>query len=148
MEGSKRKGINVGSLYSSIEVTSSPEYLAYIRYSGVVWTWANGVPPLRFDSVLFTPWMTLVKPFNLSVPLSLHLRCRNNNYQFSSFTQSCPTLCNPMDCSMPGFPEHHQLLKLAQTCVHWVSDAIQPSHPQSSPSPLAFNLSQNQGLFQ
>ena len=68
--------------------------------------------------------------------------------QFSSITQSCPTLCNPMDCSMPGLPVHHQLPELPQTHVHWVSDAIQPSHPLSSPSPLAFNLSQHQGLFQ
>ena len=146
MEGSKRKGINVGSLYSSIKVTSSPEYLAHTRYS-VVWAWANGVPPSKFDSVLFIRWMTLVKSINLSV-LSPHLRSRNNNYHFSSFAQSCPTLCNPMDCSMPGFPVHHQLLKLAQTHVHQVSDAIQPSHPHSYPSPLAFNLSQHQGLFQ
>ena len=55
-------------------------------------------------------------------------------------------LCNPMDCSTPGFPVHHQLLKLAQTHVHWVSDTIQPSHPLSSPSPPALNLSQHQGL--
>ena len=67
--------------------------------------------------------------------------------QFSSVTQSCPTLCNPMDCSMPGFPVHYQLPELAQTHVHWVSDAIQPTHPLSSPSPPAFNLSQHQGLF-
>ena len=66
-----------------------------------------------------------------------------NRYQFS---QSCPTLCDPMDCSMPGIPVHHQLVKLAQTHVHRVSDAIQLSHPQSSPSP-AFSLSQHQGLF-
>ena len=61
--------------------------------------------------------------------------------------QSCLTLCNPMDCSTPGFFSLHHLPKLAQTHVHWVSDAIQPSHPLSSPSP-AFNLSQHQGLFQ
>jgi len=60
--------------------------------------------------------------------------------QFSSTTQSCPTLCNPMDCSMPGFPVHHQLPELAQTHVHWVGDSIQPSHPLSSPSSPAFNL--------
>ena len=63
-------------------------------------------------------------------------------------TQSCPTLCNPMDCSMPGFPVHQQLLEPTQTHVRRVSDAIQPSHPLSSPSPPAFNLSQHQGLFQ
>ena len=56
-------------------------------------------------------------------------------------------LCDPMDCSMPGFPVHHQLLELAQIHVHQVGDAIQPSHPLSSPSPPAFNLSQHQGLF-
>ena len=56
------------------------------------------------------------------------------------------TLWDPMDCSTPGFPVHHQLLELAQTHVHWVSDAIQPSHPLLSPSPPAFNLSQHQGL--
>ena len=66
---------------------------------------------------------------------------------FSSVTQSFPTLCDPMDCSMPGLPVLHQPLELAQTHVHWVGDAIQPSHPLSSPSPPAFNLSQHQGLF-
>ena len=55
--------------------------------------------------------------------------------QFSSVAQLCPTLCNPMDCSTPDFPVHHQLPEVAQTHVHWVSDAIQPSHPLSSPSP-------------
>ena len=69
-------------------------------------------------------------------------------YDFSSVAQSCLTLCNLMDCSMLGFPVHHQLLELAQTHVHRVGDAIQPSHPLSVPSPLAFNLSQHQGLFQ
>ena len=68
--------------------------------------------------------------------------------QFSSVTQLCPTLCDPMDCSMPGLPVHHQLPELAQTHVHWASDAIQPSHPLLSPSPAVFNLSQHQGLFQ
>ena len=67
--------------------------------------------------------------------------------QFSSGAQSSPTLCNPMDCSTPGFTVHHQLPELAQTQVHRVCDAIQPSHPLSSPSPPAFNLSQPQGLF-
>ena len=68
--------------------------------------------------------------------------------QFSSVAQSCPILCDPMNCSTPGFPVHHQLLELTQTHVHRVSDAIQPSHPLSSLSPPVFNLSQHQGLFQ
>ena len=62
-------------------------------------------------------------------------------------TYSCPSLWDPMDCSTPGFPVHHQLPKLTQTHVHWVCDAIQPSHPLSSPSLPTFNLSQHQGLF-
>ena len=66
----------------------------------------------------------------------------------SSVAESCPTLCNPMDCSRLGFPVHHQLPKLAQTHVHRVSDAIQPSHSLSSPSPPTFNVSQSQGPFQ
>ena len=67
--------------------------------------------------------------------------------QFSSVAQSCLTHCNPMDCSMPGSPVHHQLPELTQTHVHWVGDAIKPSHPLSSPSPPTFNLSQHQDLF-
>ena len=67
--------------------------------------------------------------------------------QFSSVSQSCPTLCNPMNRSMSGHPVHHQLLEFTQTHVHRVGDAIQPSHPLSSPSPPAPNPSQHQGLF-
>ena len=71
-----------------------------------------------------------------------------SSVQFSSVAQSCLTLCDPMDCSTPGFPVHHQLLELTQTHVHQVGDAIQPSHLLLSPSPPAFNFSQYQGLFQ
>ena len=67
---------------------------------------------------------------------------------YCSFTKSCLTLCDRMDCNTPGFPVLHHLPEFAQTHVHWVDDAIQPSHSLLSPSPLAFNLSQNQGLFQ
>ena len=65
----------------------------------------------------------------------------------SSVAQLCPTLRNNMDCSRPGLPAHHQLPEFTQTHVNWVGDAIQQSHPLSSPSPPAFNLSQHQGLF-
>ena len=68
--------------------------------------------------------------------------------QIRSVTQSCPTLCNPMNRSTPGLPVHHQLPEFTQTHVHRVSDAIQPSHPLLSPSPLAPNPSQHQSLFQ
>ena len=67
---------------------------------------------------------------------------------FSSVAQLCQTLCSPVDCSTPGLPVHHHLPELAQTHVHPVGDAIQPSHPLSSPSPSAFSLSQHQGRFQ
>ena len=66
----------------------------------------------------------------------------------SSVAQSCPTLCDPMDCSMPGFTVHHRLSELAQTHLHQIGDAIKTSHPLSSPFPPVFNLSQHQGLFQ
>ena len=75
------------------------------------------------------------KPMHLSV-------------QFSSVVQSCATLCDPMDCSMPGLPVYHEFLEFTQTHVHRVGDAIQPFHPLLSPSPPAPNPSQHQGLFQ
>ena len=72
---------------------------------------------------------------------------RDSIFQFTSVTQSCLTLWDPMNHSMPGLHAHLQLPEFTQTHVHWVSDAIQPSHPLSSPSPPALNLSQHQGLF-
>ena len=92
----------------------------------------------------------ILKNFN-----KLDLMVRNSKavipslkFPISSVAQSCPTLCDPMDCSTLGFPVHHQLLELTQTHVHGVRNAIQPSHPLSPPSPSAFDLSQHQGLFQ
>ena len=67
---------------------------------------------------------------------------------FSSVTQLCLTLCDPMDCSTPGFPVHHHFPEFVQSHVHWVSDAIQPSHPLSSLFSSSFNFSQHQGLSQ
>ena len=71
-----------------------------------------------------------------------------SSFQFSSVAQSCLTLCNPMECSTSSFPILHYLPEFAQTHVHWVCDAIQPFHPQLSPSPPSLNFSQHQGLFQ
>ena len=85
--------------------------------------------------------------FQCLSPKSSHPR-PNKLFICSSVAQLCPTLCNPMNCSMPGLPVHHQLPESTQTHVHWVSDAIQPSHPLLSPSPPAPNLSQHEGLFQ
>ena len=83
-----------------------------------------------------------------SLEKTLMLGKSEERVQFSSFAQSCPTLCDATDCSTPGLPVHHQLLEFTQTHVHWVSDAIQPSHPLFSPSPPASNPSQYQSLFQ
>ena len=81
-------------------------------------------------------------------PHNPHKDVQDNNLTYCcSVTQSCLTLCNPMDCSIPGFPVLHNLAKFAQTQIHWVGDAIQPPHPLSSPSPPALSLSQHQGLF-
>ena len=72
---------------------------------------------------------------------------RFSSVQFSSVPQSCPTICDPMNCSTPGLPVHHQLLELTLTHIYQIIDGIQPSHPLSSPSPPTFNLPQHQGLF-
>ena len=96
----------------------------------------HGVARNQTDTFIFIPKNFIYFCFNV------------NSIQFSSVIQLCPTLCNLMDCSTPGFPVYHQLPDLAQTHVHWISDAIRPSYPLPSPSPPAFNLSQHQGLFQ
>ena len=92
----------------------------------------------KFQKKSISALLTMPKPLTVWITI----------VQFSSVTQSCPTLCNPRDCSMPGLPVHHQHPELTQTHVHWVSDGTQPSHPLSSTSPPAFTLSQHQGLFQ
>ena len=90
---------------------------------------------------------TEVVPQSRNVTLSDHTVIETD-IQFSSVAQSCPTLCDPRNCSMPDPPVHHQLPEFTQTHVHRVSDAIQPSHPLPSPSPPAPNPSQHQSLFQ
>ena len=83
----------------------------------------------------------------LFTEMRLNRTKRLSSVQFSSVAQSCLTLRNPMNCSTPGLPVHYQLLEPTQTHVHWVGDAIQPSHPLLSPSPPAFHLSQHQDLL-
>ena len=121
----------------------------------------NGVPCLARQIVnhwttsakSFQPCLTLGDPVDCTLPGSsvhgiLQAEYWRLDDQFSSVAQSCPTLCDPMNCSTPGLPVHHQFLEPTQSHVHWVGDAIQPSHPLPSPSPPALNLSQHQGLFQ
>ena len=88
---------------------------------------------VRYNAMSWISWLGW---FRWSVEMSV-----------SSVVQSCPTLCDPVDCSMPGLPVHHQLPELTQTHVNRVSDATQPCHPLSFPPPPAFNLSQHQGLL-
>ena len=109
----------------------------------------NGVPEKL--SLLLTPIKTILQNFPSLVFLQfVFFYCwfTPNISSVSSVAQSCPTLCDPMNCSTPGLPVHHQLLEFTHIHVHRVSDAIQPSHPLSSPSPPAPNPSQHQSLFQ
>ena len=102
------------------------------------------VVPSTYLRLLIFLWATLV-PARASSSPAFHMMY---SVQFSSVTQLCPTLCDPMNRSMPGLPVHHQLLEFTQTDVLQVCDAIQPSHPLSSPSRPAPNPSQHQSLFQ
>ena len=99
---------------------------------------------LKTHSYLFISLLSWLRCNHLQDAFSLHFY----HTQFSSVTQSCPTLCDPMNRSTPGLPVHHQFPEFTQTHVHRVSEAIQPSHPLSSPSPSASNASQHQSLFQ
>ena len=97
----------------------------------------------------FLPYINMNQPkVYICPPWTSHFTIPPTSVQFSSVAQSCPTVCDPMDCSRPGLPVHHQLPEFTQIHVCWVGDAIQPSHPLSSPFPPTFSLSQHQGLFQ
>ena len=106
----------------------------------------KGSPVLQATNLGLSTRSAVVTPAIPECPKTVIL-FGNHCCMFGSVAQSCPTLCYPMDCRMPGLLVHHQDPEPAKTHVHWVSDAIQPSHPLSSPSPPAFNLSQHQGLF-
>ena len=112
----------------------------------LTWHWSNFLPLNRRNEDHWRQsWHFLGMIFFLSS--SLYFWASFSSVQFSSVTQLCPTLCNHMNCSMSGLPVYHQLPEFTQSHVHWVGDAIQPSHPLLSPSPSAFNPSQHQGLF-
>ena len=141
---------NLEPVHCSISGSKRSSWPAYrfhrrqIRWSSIPISW-------RFSTVCCDPhrqcgweglkWQIL---FNMPVSLSLWIP----SVQFSSVAQSCLTLCDPMNCSTPGLPVHHQLPEFTQTHVHRVGDAIQPSHPLLSPSPPAPNPSKHQSLFQ
>ena len=99
----------------------------------------------RVENKIYSNFKYNTNYWNLSLTTSF--QAVGVSVQFSSVTQSCPTLCDPVDYSTPGLPVHHQLPEFTQTHVHWVGDAIQPPHPLSSLSPPTLNLSQHRGLF-
>ena len=131
-----------------------PSLKDFEHYVGSMWNECNFVVVWTFFTIaLLWDWIRCLKYFTIKrviiltwVILTISTRA-SLVAQFSSVTQLCPTVCNPMNCSMPGLLVHHQLLEFTPTRVHWVGDGIQPSHPLSSPSPPALNLSQHHGLF-
>ena len=126
----------------------------YLRKWSKASTCNNGHPSgveVRWLCTFFPHILRLMLPDIWKNKFKRHSKLNKNKlniYQFSSVTQSCPTICDPMNCSTPGLPVHHQLPEFTQTHVHQLGDAIQPSHPLLSPSPPAPNPSWHQGLFQ
>ena len=111
----------------------------FLRWLHTVFPWYPQV--IRSRTLQITKSTGALSPLHTVAIVVIHLN--ELSVQFSSVAQSCPTLCDPMNCSMPGLPVHHQLPEFTQTHIHQVSDAIQPSHPLSSPSPPAANPSQH-----
>ena len=104
------------------------------------------------ESVLRISWPKYWSfSFNINLSMNIQDWILLEKYKYAHYSvqslQLCPTLCDPIDCSIPCLPVHHELPEFTQTYVHWVGNAFQPSHPLSSPSVPAFNLSQHQGLF-
>ena len=112
-----------------------------VRVEWIPRIWRRNPEPLQFISISFK---NMRYGFQI---ISTKIQKYTCPVQFISVSQSHPTFCDSINCSTPGLPVHHQLPEFTQTHVHWVSDAIQPSHPLSSPSLPALNLSQHQGLF-
>ena len=135
-----RNRFSVGSEISLQSATffqvDNKSFLIHFRYGWYKW----GI------EVFNSQWVLTYTPFK-SVSICLQYLDIPMCVLFSSVTHSCQTVSKPMDCSMPGLPLHRQIPEFTQTHVHWVGDAIKPSHPMSSPSPPAFKLSQHQGLF-
>ena len=141
---------------------SSVRSLSCVRLFATPWTAAHqaslsitnsrSLPKLMsIESLMQFSHLILCRPLLLLPPIPRSIRVFSTTFssvQISSVAQSCLTLCDPVNHSMPGLPVHHQLPEFTQTHVHWIGDAIQPSHPPSFPSPPALNPSQLQGLFQ
>ena len=130
--------LSIGSWYVLLYPARSMSFShkSHVWLFATPWTVAHEAPlSMGFFQVIILEWVATLQSSQIS------------SVQFSSVTQSCPTLYDPKDCSTPGLPAHHQFPEFTQTHVHWVGVAIQPSHPLSPPSPPTFNLSQQQGFF-
>ena len=144
----KEEGRNSFHLFpSSLASVSIHMQMTHMYWAPVIWL----IHSLMQHTFIYTTYIYQV-PGTRKIPpnyleLSLNYLGPQNSSHFTSVAQLCPTLCDSMDCSTPGLPVYHQFPEFTQTRVHWVSDTIQPSHPLSSPSPPALNLSQHQGLF-
>ena len=151
------------SIFLSVSCTWNPKYQMDSGQDGSNWVWGGAI------ALFFHPqygrtsgylksragfchfekcWTALSVGYFFAVLFCGLLDCESTSARFGSVTQSCLTLCDPMNRSTPGLPVHHHLPEFTQTHVHRVGDAIQPSHPRSSPSPPAPNPSQHQSLFQ
>ena len=142
VQGESAIGIHTSPPSNTLVLTLSNKYEkeTLICFMSIFWGDTKTLSRLFASKCTFVCFSFICK--------NLCLKASHLPVQVSSVAQSCLTVCDPMDCSTPGFPVHHQLLELTQTHVRQVGDAIQPSHPLSSSSPAAFNLSQHQGLLQ
>ena len=122
-----------------VSISLSLKWMWYTTYLlGLLWRWMSwNIGTLRTEPI----WI-------LTIYFLIYIYIHTHTSQIRSVAQSCPTLCDPMNHSMPDLPIHHQLPEFTETHVHRVSDAIQPSHPLSYPSPPAPNPSQHQSFFQ
>ena len=136
-------GIELFSLYLYLSMGIIIIPWIFVRLKGAV-AYENTFNVLK--SIALSEHIAYFNELNVSKSIGWRLS-KSMMPQFSSVAQSSPTLCSPMNSSTPGFHDHHQLPEFTQTHVHRVGDAIQPSHPLSSPSPPALNPSQHQGLF-
>ena len=131
------------SLTYFTKLTSFHVYPCCCKWQNIILLWLTNIPVCVFLCVSVCVYNIFIHSLLSELVFSFSL----DVYYCCSVTQSCLTLCDPMDCSTPGFPVLHYLPEFAQTHVHWVGDAVQPSHLLSPPSPPALSLSQHRGLF-
>ena len=140
-------GSQLSKYFEGVFPMGCPADFTFRNWKPSFWVFLTKLSDLTKDSLEY--WWSLWGTFEIP---KINFRKTQNwtisSVQFSSVTQSCPTLFDSMNCSMPGLPVHHQLPEFTETHIHRVSDAIQPSHPLSSPSPPAPIPSQHQSLFQ